>query len=220
MKEKSEPLFHETRRIRQAGRGASIPIPAAVVRRFAAKPGASIDFNVVERDGKAYVEVALPVGFSRDEAVECAKKKRWEIVRDHAPVDGNWSLTLKDRHAEIRIDSWTRSRSSVVNNVFVQSPQITIGDKKLYSAVYSLAREYSLSTFISDSEGLWPRLTAAGVIDASDVYVPEKVEKFLDLAGRIFVRFGRRSPSLETSLGEIARWSDWTNVAFTKVSNL
>src|SRR5947199_908295 len=98
-------ILRKTRKLRKAGGGVVLHLPAELVKQFHVKPGTEVEVRLVERDGRPVVEVPLPTGFSPEELLDLAKKRKWETEYDGKPSAGHRYLVLRHGNCRIRYDS-------------------------------------------------------------------------------------------------------------------
>lgn len=198
-------ILHEQTKLTQSGGGSRLYIPAGLVERFSLTPGTELDFIVEEEDGKPYLRVPFKVGFTKEQLLSYAGKQDWEITESLETGD-NWKLILHntDGTVRIRVRSKTHVGERILNNLFLEGPTLHVSNVDAYESAYMLADEYDLSISISDSEGLWERLTAAGLLKPSTPPTPDEIEPILDsFEESLTVQFVQRGSTLLTTLEDI-----------------
>lgn len=189
-----------------SGSGVALHFDAEIANTLKMDADTELEVSVVDEDGDVKVILnEIPAGFTRETFEEFARKHGWEQT-DSMELGDEWSLTYRDQTGEIRIevDSTTHIDGDIVNNIFIEGPEIVVDDDlDAYRRLCVKAIQKDLRVRVRDSEGLWQRLKSSTAHKTDDAPDEETFQQLITVADRVTVQLTAELATLTTSLEDI-----------------
>lgn len=213
-----DTVQHFERQLSQGGGSTVLYLPAEVAREFHLKPGTPVSVDVKVVEGQLQITVQPHPRFTRKEFLAFGKDQDWELLDDRDRRADQWEVEFETPRtgATVRATSRLTLGDRPVNNLFVESPTVTIEDSKDYERLRPVATANDLSIEVYDEEGLWERLATSEMLKPSDPPEVEEIEKFLEATQPISIAFAHQGSSLSLSLRDVEDWVDRVEEAVLK----
>lgn len=191
-----------------SGSGVALHFEAEIAEDLKMDADTEVEVSVVDEDGDVKVVLNdIPAGFTKETFEEFAEKHGWEET-DRMELDDEWSLTYRDqtRNVRIEVDSTTRINGDIVNNIFIEGPEIPVKeDLEGYRDLCVKAVQKDLRVRVRDSDGLWQRLQNSNEHDTDDAPDEETFRQLVRTTDRVTVQLTTELATLTTSLAEVER---------------
>jgi anti-sigma regulatory factor (Ser/Thr protein kinase) len=188
--------------------GVALHFEADIAEALKMDPNTEVEVSVVDEEGDIKVILNnIPAGFTRETFEEFAAKHDWTQTSS-LDVGDNWSLTYRDSTREVRIevDSTTQVDGEVVNNIFIEGPEVLLEeDLEAYRDLCMIANQKDLRVRVRDSDGLWQRLKASTDHNTDDAPDEQTFQQLINATDRVTVQLTTELATLTTSLDEIER---------------
>ena len=169
--------------------GVSLHINSETASKLQLDPSTEVTVELISEDGKPRVQLSnLPTGFTESDLLQFADERDLSLTSSNSEtIKGDkepefWGYTFKtEQGTRVSVEERTHINNQLCNNVFVETSRYRIETLDDYIKARDICSSHEdIFLGISDSEGIWQRLTSSVEHETVDNPSNETMESLME----------------------------------------